>query len=140
MREAEPPAIASTAYLAMTIGRVLLMGIAMIGTIYFIAGKRDYPLGRKADMKALLLDMAAGIIEEETSGIKNVTEELLVRNIAARLACHKSVRGSEHLTNAELTQMMADLDKVDEPDKCPHGRPTRITLSPEELERLFGRR
>ena len=92
-------------------------------------------------MKALLMDMAAGIIEEDTSGIKGEdTEEILIKNIAARLACHKSVRGSEHLTNAELTQMMADLDKADEPDKCPHGRPTRINVSLDDLKKMFKRK
>jgi DNA mismatch repair protein MutL len=96
---------------------------------------------KKADMKALLLDMAAGILEEETSGIKrDDTEEMLVKNIAARLACHKSVRGSEQLTNAELTQMMADLDKAKEPDKCPHGRPTRINVSLNDLKKMFKRK
>ena len=96
---------------------------------------------RKSEMKGLLLDIAAGIQEEETSGIKGaVTEDLLVRNIAARLACHKSVRGDEHLTDVELRQMMQDLDKADEPDKCPHGRPTRIHLSLDELKKMFKRK
>ncbi len=76
----------------------------------------------KADIKGLLIDIAAGIIEEETSGIKgDMTGESLLKNIAARLACHKSVRGSEKLTNDELIKMMSDLDKTGEPDKCPHG-------------------
>jgi len=95
----------------------------------------------KADIKGLLIDVAAGIVEEETSGIKgDVTGESLMKNIAARLACHKSVRGSEQLTNEELTRMMSDLDKADEPDKCPHGRPTRILLSLDELKKMFKRK
>ena len=95
----------------------------------------------KADIKGLLIDIAAGIVEEETSGIKgDMTGESLLKNIAARLACHKSVRGSEQLTNEELTRMMSDLDKADEPDKCPHGRPTRILLSLDELKKMFKRK
>lgn len=94
----------------------------------------------KADMKGLLIDIAAGILEEETSGIKgDVNRENLAKNIAARLACHTSVRGREHLNNEELSQMITDLDNADEPDKCPHGRPTRITLSLDELSRMFKR-
>jgi len=97
-------------------------------------------LGR-ADMKGLLIDIAAGILEEETSGISGeVTSETLSKNIAARLACHTSVRGREHLNNQELSQMMTDLENADEPDKCPHGRPTRITLSLDELSRMFKRK
>ena len=94
----------------------------------------------KADTKGLLLDMAAGILEEETSGIRNeITEESLLKNIAARIACHKSVRGKEHLSNEELTRMMSDLDKADEPDRCPHGRPTRVYVSLDDLKKMFKR-
>jgi len=96
---------------------------------------------QKADIKGLLIDIAAGIVEEESIGIKgDMTGESLLKNIAARLACHKSVRGSEKLTNEELTRMMSDLDKTDVPDKCPHGRPTRILLSLDELKKMFKRK
>ena len=94
----------------------------------------------KADMKGLLMDIAAGILEEETSGIKDPTEESLLKNIAARLACHKSVRGSEQLNNEELTTMLSDLDRADEPDRCPHGRPTKILISLDELKKMFKRK
>lgn len=94
----------------------------------------------KADMKGLLMDVAAGILEEETSGIKDTTEEALLKNIAARIACHKSVRGSEQLTNEELSKMMYDLEKCDEPGRCPHGRPTRIHFSLDDLRKMFKRK
>jgi len=95
----------------------------------------------KADMKGLLIDIAAAILEEETSGIRGgVTSENLLKNIAARLACHTSVRGREHLNNEELSRMLSDLEQADEPDKCPHGRPTRITLSLDDLSRMFKRK
>lgn len=94
----------------------------------------------KADMKGLLIDIATGILEEDTSGIKDTTEESLLKNIAARLACHKSVRGSEQLTNEELSKMMIDLEKCDEPGRCPHGRPTRIHLTLDDLRKMFKRK
>ncbi|MBI5098346.1 MAG: DNA mismatch repair endonuclease MutL [Nitrospirae bacterium] len=95
----------------------------------------------KADIRGLLIDVAAGIIEEETIGIKGeVTGQNLLKNIAAKLACHNSVRGSEYLNNAELSKMMSDLDKTDEPYKCPHGRPTRVFLSLDDLKKMFKRK
>ncbi len=95
---------------------------------------------KKADVKGLLLDVASGIVDEDTTGIaSDLTEDTLLKNIAARLACHKSVRGKEQLNNEQLTRMMSDLDKADEPDKCPHGRPTRISLSLDDLNRMFKR-
>ncbi len=96
---------------------------------------------RKADMKGLLLDIAAGLLEEETNGITgDLSESTLLKNIAARLACHKSVRGREHLNNEELSRMMSDLELAEEPDKCPHGRPTRIYLSLDDLNKMFKRK
>lgn len=96
---------------------------------------------RKADIKGILMDIASGIIEEETIGIKDEeAQHRLLKNIAARLACHKSVRGKERLNNEELSQMTAELEKTDVPDKCPHGRPTRIFLSLDDLMRMFKRK
>ncbi len=96
---------------------------------------------KKAEMKGLLLDVASGILEQETSGIRGGTgEEELLKNIAARLACHKSVRGSEYLNNEELSNMKLDLEKTDDPDRCPHGRPTSILLSMNDLQKMFKRK
>lgn len=96
---------------------------------------------KKAEMNELLLDIASGIMEEETSGIKGeLTAQSILKNIAARMACHKSVRGSEPLNNEELTVMMSDLEKTEAPDRCPHGRPTRIFLSIDDLNKMFKRK
>jgi DNA mismatch repair protein MutL len=96
---------------------------------------------QKADIRGLLMDIASGIIEEETNGIKDDFErQELLRNIATKLACHKSVRGRDPLSNEEISKMLEDLDKTEEPDKCPHGRPTRIFLSMDDLKRMFKRK
>jgi DNA mismatch repair protein MutL len=95
----------------------------------------------RADIKGIIMDVASGIIEEENSGIKSdLGGENLLKNIAARLACHRSVRGSEPLNDEELTRLISDLDRAEEPEKCPHGRPTKILLSLDELNKLFKRK
>lgn len=95
----------------------------------------------KADIKGLLLDIASGILEEEESGAKDTSgKEALVHNISARLACHKSVRGSEPLNDHELSRLLSDLEKTEMPDKCPHGRPTKIFFSLDDLRKMFKRK
>ncbi len=95
----------------------------------------------RADIKGLIMDVASGIIEEETSGIKSeLGRDSLLKNIAARLACHRSVRGSEPLNDEELTRLISDLYRTEEPGKCPHGRPTRILFSLDELNKMFKRK
>ena len=96
---------------------------------------------KKADMKGLLMDVASDILEEETSGIKgDLNKQGLLMKVAASLACHKSVRGREQLNNEELSKMMSDLEKTEEPGKCPHGRPTRIFFRLDDLQKMFKRR
>ncbi|MBI5026442.1 MAG: DNA mismatch repair endonuclease MutL [Nitrospirae bacterium] len=88
----------------------------------------------KADIKGLLLDIASGILEEQGTG-----KEKLIHTTAARLACHKAVRGDEGLKQDEITRLLSELEKTEMPDRCPHGRPTRIHFSIRDLRRLFKR-
>ena len=95
----------------------------------------------KADMKGLLLDIVSCILEQEKIGAKGETgKQELLKNIAARLACHKSVRGRESLNDEQMTELISDLEKTEAPDKCPHGRPTRIFLSLDDLNKMFKRK
>jgi len=59
--------------------------------------------------------------------------------LAVSLACHSAVRAGQVLTNDEMREMVLKLERVSLPHTCPHGRPTLIHLSLEQLEREFGR-
>ncbi len=43
------------------------------------------------------------------------------------------------LSSEELSRLISDLNKTDVPDKCPHGRPTRIHFSLNDLMKMFKR-
>jgi DNA mismatch repair protein MutL len=87
-----------------------------------------------ADIPGILTDVAAGFLEEHTSA------KPLRHDLAARIACHSSVRGRKVLSPDELSQLLEDLEKTDHPDQCPHGRPTRIFYSLHDLNKLFKRK
>lgn len=87
-----------------------------------------------ADLSGLLSDTAAGLLEEIPSG-RSYKE-----HIAAKIACHSSIRGRGILTQEELSGLLEDLEKTDHPDQCPHGRPTRIFISLNDLNRMFKRK
>lgn len=90
------------------------------------------------DYTGLLTDMALELMEEKaSSGSK---KEELKKNVAARLACHSSVRGSDILSGQELKELLDALEKCEDPGHCPHGRPTRIELGLDELKRMFKRK
>jgi len=87
-----------------------------------------------ADIPGLLPDIAAGFLEEHTA------TKPLRHDLAARIACHSSVRGRKILSADEVTRLLEDLDRTEHPDQCPHGRPTRIFFSLHDLDKLFKRK
>ena len=60
--------------------------------------------------------------------------------LAASIACHSAVRAGMSLTQQEMSEMVALLEKSENPHTCPHGRPIMLYLSSQHLEREFGRR
>ncbi len=60
-------------------------------------------------------------------------------NIAKTLACKMSVKGNTRLTIDEMESLLNDLVLCDNPYNCPHGRPTIITFTKYELEKMFKR-
>ncbi len=60
-------------------------------------------------------------------------------NIAATCACKMSVKGNTSITMEDADSIIKQLVLCDNPYNCPHGRPTIITFTRYELERLFKR-
>ena len=60
-------------------------------------------------------------------------------NIAKSLACKKSVRGNEYLSEMQVAYILEDLEKCDNPYTCPHGRPIIVKYSKYEIEKWFKR-
>ncbi len=62
-----------------------------------------------------------------------------MEKIAVTLACHSAVRAGQTLTDDEMRELVRQLEQASMPHTCPHGRPTVIRLSSQQLEREFGR-
>lgn len=60
-------------------------------------------------------------------------------HIAATMACKMSVKGNEAITLEQASNLLDDLVLCDNPYNCPHGRPTIITFTRYELEKMFKR-
>ena len=88
----------------------------------------------KADINGILSDVASCVLEG-VSPDKSFREAL-----AAKIACHSSVRGKEILNQEEVSSLVADLEQTEHPDQCPHGRPTRIFFSLDDLKKMFKRK
>ena len=60
-------------------------------------------------------------------------------SLAKTLACKKSVRGNEYLSEMQIEYILEDLEKCENPFTCPHGRPTIMKYSKNEVEKWFKR-
>jgi DNA mismatch repair protein MutL len=78
----------------------------------------------------LLADLADGTAPGQT----------LRERAAASLSCRAAIKKNRPLPRAEAERLLAELAEVQEPHRCPHGRPTMIRLEQAEIERRIGRR
>jgi DNA mismatch repair protein MutL len=63
----------------------------------------------------------------------------LLDHIAARLACHASVRSGQDLSREEVYSLFAAMDSSEFSAACPHGRPVIVSFRAEDVEAWFGR-
>ncbi len=98
---------------------------------------REVPaaLGR-VDVRRLVSDLAQDLAAQ---GDSLALDERL-HAAAASLACHGSIRAGRRLTPAEMNALLREMEAEPHSGQCSHGRPTHITLSRADIERLFGRR
>lgn len=57
----------------------------------------------------------------------------------ATLSCKASVKGNTYLDTVNMQRIVDELMRCDNPYVCPHGRPTMISYSDYEIEKLFKR-
>ncbi len=62
-----------------------------------------------------------------------------VRMRIATMACKAAVKGNMSMSRAEVEALLDELLTLDNPYNCPHGRPTIVSMSKQELEKKFKR-
>jgi DNA mismatch repair protein MutL len=86
-----------------------------------------------ADVGRSILDIMDEV--ERADGVRPWEEEIIIG-----LACHGATTSGETLTMDQMQGLMVQLEQTNLPRTCPHGRPTMLHVSAEQLEREFGRR
>ena len=59
--------------------------------------------------------------------------------LAARMACHASIRGGDELTREQALALLTSLDEAELAGACPHGRPVVARFDRAQVEGWFGR-
>ena len=86
------------------------------------------------DPAAALTEIVDGLARQ-TDVIEGAVEAMLTTLICKRAA----IKGGQVLSQAEMHELVGQLEACRAPRTCPHGRPTMIYLSADELARQFGR-
>jgi len=89
-----------------------------------------------AAIKPLIADVAEELV---TLGGSSALEDKL-GHILATMSCHNSVRAGRSLNQSEMNALLRQMEVTPAAGQCNHGRPTYVSLSLMELEKLFGRR
>jgi len=98
---------------------------------------REVPaLLKDADVQRLVRDLAEHAAEWED----NLPLERRLLHVAATMACHGSVRAGRRLRVEEMNALLRDMEATPNSGECNHGRPTFVTLSLKDVEKLFARR
>jgi len=64
---------------------------------------------------------------------------VVARRMVATLACKAAVKAGEALAAEEALALLVEAERIESSYACPHGRPTTISFTFQQLDDLFGR-
>ena len=85
------------------------------------------------------LDFVSDLIDLISSKTSAINADELLDKVLNMAACKAAIKAGQKLSDSEIEQLLADRENTDRPSLCPHGRPTTITFSLNQLEKQFKR-
>jgi DNA mismatch repair protein MutL len=86
------------------------------------------------EWQAFLLELIPVLEEEEIL----VTEKAIDRLMTV-MACHGAIKAGHKVSHREMAMLLEQLEEMDLPTNCPHGRPIFRKFSYYEIEKMFKR-
>jgi DNA mismatch repair protein MutL len=95
-----------------------------------------YPalLGRRSPRQALL-----AVVDHLLTQDRPPAREVLFNDLLSLMACHSAVRAGERLSPEMMNELLAQRHLAEDHHHCPHGRPTALLFTRQDLERQFRR-
>ena len=91
---------------------------------------------RATDPEQLLRSVTALLAEDESgSDLDRVSDSL-----CDLIACKAAVKAGDHLPREQIEALLRDARGLEHGHTCPHGRPTTLKVTREQLERYFQRK
>jgi DNA mismatch repair protein MutL len=88
-----------------------------------------------ADIKQIIIDLG----DDLSSGGLPSSYLAKIDLILGNIACHRSVRSGRILNEAEMNTLLREMEITPNSGQCNHGRPTSISISTKDIEKLFNR-
>ncbi len=86
------------------------------------------------------LEFIRELLDKASADGVNKDVEAALHETLDMMACKAAVKAGDRLSKQEITHLLAQREKVERSSRCPHGRPTTLRLTIEDLDKQFGRR
>jgi DNA mismatch repair protein MutL len=87
------------------------------------------------DYIVLLKEILEDLQNDNKHKLDSITKKMI-----AYLACRGAVKAGDKLDKKQMKELIEQLEKTKNNATCPHGRPTRISIELEKINRLFKRK
>ena len=81
----------------------------------------------------------AEMLADKLNELFGTDKEKFIEKTAITLACRMSIKANDYINLDDMKYLLTTLRKCQNPFTCPHGRPTIISYSIYDLEKLFKR-
>ncbi|HUT13724.1 MAG TPA: DNA mismatch repair endonuclease MutL [Thermoguttaceae bacterium] len=85
------------------------------------------------------VDVLHGLLEQLLAGGKAPDGRDLLEELLHTIACKAAIKAGDRLAPEEITSLLGQRHLVADPHHCPHGRPTELVFTREDLDRQFKR-
>ena len=79
------------------------------------------------------------LLERILAGIKRPDQQYLLDELLHTIACKAAIKAGDRLAPEEIIALLEQRHLVEDAHHCPHGRPTALIFTREELDRRFKR-
>lgn len=84
-------------------------------------------------------EMLRQVLEALMSGGKKVNAQDVLDELMNMMACKAAIKAGDRLSDPEITALLEQRHLYQDTHHCPHGRPTALFFSREQLDKMFKR-
>ena len=84
-------------------------------------------------------EMLKGVIDKLMGDAKNLDRRDVLDELLHMISCKAAIKAGDKLSPEEITTLLEHRELCQDSHHCPHGRPTALTFSRDELDKKFKR-